>query len=160
MTADRRPPTADRWSWERRTRTRTREACFLDLAKDLVGTRSFPLMLTGGITRRVTAERVLGSGVAVIGTGTALAVTPDLPGRWKNDCEADRQMRPVTWSDKASTRSPTGRRSATGCVVPPAAATPRPGIHPAYALLPEQGRQRRAPRRYRARLSASQGVGA
>lgn len=33
-------------------------------------------MLTGGITQRVTAERVLDSGVAVVGIGTALAVTP------------------------------------------------------------------------------------
>ncbi|MEU2237055.1 hypothetical protein [Streptomyces vietnamensis] len=81
-------------------RTRAREACFLDLAEDLVRTSPVPLMLTGGITRRATAETVLGSGVAVVGMGTALVVTPDLPDRWKRDREAERQRKPVTWPDK------------------------------------------------------------
>ncbi|NEE37367.1 2,4-dienoyl-CoA reductase, partial [Streptomyces sp. SID7982] len=65
------------------TRTQAREAYFLDLAEDLVTTSPIPLMLTGGITRRGTAQKVLDSGVAVIGMGTALAVTPDLPDRWR-----------------------------------------------------------------------------
>lgn len=59
------------------------EADFLDLAKDLAKdlekTGSLPLTLTGGITRRATAERVRDSGVAAVGTGTALAVTPACP---------------------------------------------------------------------------------
>ncbi len=36
-------------------------------------------MLTGGVTRRATAEKVLAGGVAVVGMGTALAVTPTCP---------------------------------------------------------------------------------
>ncbi|MGA5193248.1 NADH:flavin oxidoreductase/NADH oxidase family protein [Streptomyces exfoliatus] len=134
-------------------RTQAREAYFLDLAKDLVRTSPLPLMLTGGITRRVTAERVLDSGVAVVGMGTALAVTPDLPDRWRKDREADRIMRPVTWSDKALA-SAAGmaqvrhqmRRLARG-------SSPRPGTHPAIALIAEQRKQRKALRTYRAWLS-------
>ncbi|MFD8611810.1 NADH:flavin oxidoreductase/NADH oxidase family protein [Streptomyces sp. NPDC059631] len=134
-------------------RTQAREAYFLDLAKDLVTTSPLPLMLTGGITRRQTAERVLAGGVALVGMGTALAVTPDLPARWRTGREADRQLRPVTWSDKALA-SAAGmaqvrhqmRRIARG-------AGPRPGTHPARALVCEQMRQRRALRRYRAWLS-------
>ncbi|MEU1281747.1 NADH:flavin oxidoreductase/NADH oxidase family protein [Streptomyces sp. NPDC005805] len=139
-------------------RTRAREAYFLDLAKDLVATSPLPLMLTGGITRRDTAEQVLGSGVAVIGMGTALAVTPDLPERWRRGGEADRQLRPVTWSDKALA-SAAGmaqvrhqlRRIARG-------SDPRPGTHPAIALISEQRRQRRALRSYRAWLAESHGA--
>ncbi|MFD0039896.1 NADH:flavin oxidoreductase/NADH oxidase family protein [Streptomyces anulatus] len=135
------------------TRTQAREAYFLDLAKDLVKTSAIPLMLTGGITRRRTAERVLDSGVAVVGMGTALAVTPDLPDRWRRDREADRALRPVNWSDKALA-SAAGmaqvrhqmRRLARG-------ADPRPGTHPAIALVSEQRRQRAALRRYRAWLA-------
>ncbi|MYR57424.1 2,4-dienoyl-CoA reductase, partial [Streptomyces sp. SID625] len=134
-------------------RTQAREAYFLDLAKDLVTTSPLPLMLTGGITRRQTAERVLAGGVALVGMGTALAVTPDLPARWRTGREADRQLRPVTWSDKALA-SAAGmaqvrhqmRRIARG-------AGPRPGTHPARALVCEQMRQRRALRRYRTWLS-------
>jgi hypothetical protein len=58
-------------------------------------------MLTGGITRRETAEKVLDSGAALVGVGTALSVTPDLPDRWRAGRDADRRMRPVDWSDKA-----------------------------------------------------------
>ncbi|WP_406339804.1 NADH:flavin oxidoreductase/NADH oxidase family protein [Streptomyces sp. NBC_00649] len=136
-------------------RTQAREAYFLDLAKDLVGTSPLPLMLTGGITRRETAERVLDSGVAIVGMGTALAVTPDLPDRWRTDREADRPLRPVTWSDKALA-SAAGmaqvrhqmRRIARG-------SRPTPGTHPAIALLAEQRRQRRALRRYRTWLNTA-----
>ncbi|MGW5636714.1 NADH:flavin oxidoreductase/NADH oxidase family protein [Streptomyces sp. NPDC003832] len=134
------------------SRTQAREAYFLELAKDLVGTSPLPLMLTGGITRRETADRVLDSGVAVIGMGTALAVTPDLPDRWRRGLEADPQMRAVTWSDKALA-SAAGmaqvrlqlRRIARGRVS-------KPGTHPAIALVSEQRRQRKALRRYRAWL--------
>ncbi|MGW1509921.1 NADH:flavin oxidoreductase/NADH oxidase family protein [Streptomyces sp. NPDC002394] len=134
-------------------RTRAREAYFLDLAEDLVRTSPVPLMLTGGITRRDTAEKVLDSGVAVVGMGTALAVTPDLPERWRSGREADRQMRPVTWSDKtlASAAGMAGvrhqmRRLARG-------RNPRPGTHPAIALISEQRKQRVALRGYRAWLT-------
>ncbi|MFJ8096527.1 NADH:flavin oxidoreductase/NADH oxidase family protein [Streptomyces griseofuscus] len=139
-------------------RTQAREAYFLDLAKNLVTTSPLPLMLTGGITRRDTAERVLDSGVAIIGMGTALAVTPDLPDRWRHGREADDQLRPVAWSDKALA-SAAGmaqvrhqmRRIARG-------SRPTPNTHPAIALISEQRKQRRALRRYRAWLSASQGA--
>ncbi|MEV7843380.1 NADH:flavin oxidoreductase/NADH oxidase family protein [Streptomyces cyaneofuscatus] len=137
------------------TRTQAREAYFLDLAKDLVKSSPVPLMLTGGITRRRTAERVLDSGVAVVGMGTALAVTPDLPDRWRRSREADRPMRPVNWSDKALASAASMaqvrhqmRRIARG-------ANPRPGTHPAIALLSEQRKQRTALRRYRTWLAKS-----
>lgn len=135
-------------------RTRTREAYFLDLAKDLVTTSPLPLMLTGGITRRDTAEKVLASGVALVGMGTALALTPDLPDLWRDDREADRQPRPVTWSDKALASAASMaqvrhqlRRLARG-------RSPRPHTHPVYALLAERRRQRQALRHYRAWLTA------
>ncbi|MFJ9202716.1 NADH:flavin oxidoreductase/NADH oxidase family protein [Streptomyces flaveolus] len=134
-------------------RTQAREAYFLDLAKDLIKTSPLPLMLTGGITKRATAEKVLDSGVAVIGMGTALAVTPDLPDLWGQGREADRRMRPVNWSDKALA-SVAGmaqvrhqmRRLARG-------SNPRPGTHPVIALISEQRKQRKALRDYRAWLS-------
>lgn len=136
-------------------RTQAREAYFLELAEDLVGTSPLPLMLTGGITRRETADRVLDSGVAIVGMGTALAVTPDLPGQWRKGREAGRRLRPVTWSDKALA-SAAGmaqvrhqmRRTARG-------RRPTPGTHPVVALLAERRKERWALRRYRAWLSAS-----
>src|SRR6202040_3644132 len=65
----------------------------LELAAELAKSSSLPLMLTGGITRRDTAEQVLASGVALVGMGTAIAVTPDLPNRWRARREATARLR-------------------------------------------------------------------
>ncbi|MGK8557641.1 NADH:flavin oxidoreductase/NADH oxidase family protein [Nocardia gipuzkoensis] len=135
-------------------RTQAREAYFLDLATELVATSPLPLMLTGGITRQETARRVLASGVAVIGMGTALAVTPDLPGRWRENLEAAGALKPVTWSDKplaamagmALVRYQI-RRMARGL-------DPALGVVPAFALVADQLVQRRALRRYRRWLAS------
>jgi hypothetical protein len=87
--------------------------------------------------------------------GTALAVTPDLPDRWRHGREADRQLRPVTWSDKALAAAASMaqvrhqlRRIARG-------SRPKPNTRPVYALFSERRQQRQALRRYRAWLSPS-----
>ncbi|GAB2519774.1 NADH:flavin oxidoreductase/NADH oxidase family protein [Nocardia heshunensis] len=129
--------------------TVAREAYFLDLAAELAETSALPLMLTGGITRRATAERVLSSKVAVIGMGTALAVTPDLPARWRDNLEATTTLRPITWSDK-SLASIAGMAQVRHQMRRLAGSrNPSPTIHPAYALITDQLLQSRALRRYR-----------
>ncbi|HEX3737359.1 MAG TPA: NADH:flavin oxidoreductase/NADH oxidase family protein [Solirubrobacterales bacterium] len=135
-------------------RTVAREAYFLDLAADLAETSPLPLMLTGGITRRDTAEAVLASGVAVVGVGTAIAVTPDLPRRWRAGVEATEELRPVTWTDK-TLASAAGmalvrhqmRRVTRG-------KDPKGGTHPLLALMLDRREQRRALRRYRGWLES------
>jgi 2,4-dienoyl-CoA reductase-like NADH-dependent reductase (Old Yellow Enzyme family) len=136
-------------------RTQDREAYFMDLATELVKTSPLPLMLTGGITRRETAEYALDGGVSLIGMGTALAVTPDLPNRWREGREADGRMRPVTWSDKALASAADMamvrhqmRRMASG-------SEPRLRTRPSRALVCDQMTQRRALRRYRSWLPTS-----
>ncbi|WP_368502218.1 DJ-1/PfpI family protein [Corynebacterium sp.] len=64
--------------------TLDREAYFLKFAEEINQVASMPLMVTGGVTRRFTAERVLAAGVAMVGLGTALSLVPDLPNRWRN----------------------------------------------------------------------------
>ncbi|MGW4122170.1 NADH:flavin oxidoreductase/NADH oxidase family protein [Nocardia sp. NPDC004711] len=136
------------------SRTQAREAYFLELATELVATSPIPLMLTGGITRLQTAQDVLASGVAVIGMGTALSITPDLPARWRDDLGADATPKPITWSNKALA-SAAGmavvrhhmRRMARG-------RNPRPATGPVQALLSDQIVQGRALRRYRSWLQS------
>ncbi len=136
-------------------RTLEREAYFLDLAADLAATSPLPLMLTGGISRRDTAEKVLASGVAIAGMGTALAVTPDLPERWRNGEDVERALRPVTWDDKilASAASMALvrhqlRRIARG-------KQPSLTTHPLRAFIHDNLDQARALHRYRRWLRAS-----
>jgi 2,4-dienoyl-CoA reductase-like NADH-dependent reductase (Old Yellow Enzyme family) len=136
-------------------RSAAREAYFLDLAAGLAQDSPLPLMLTGGISRRETAEEVLASGVDVVGMGTALAVTPDLARRWQaGEPEAGR-LRPVSWPDKtvasaasmALVRHQLRRISRGG--------DPALGTRAAHALVCDQLAQRRALRRYRSWLQAS-----
>ncbi|WP_213577000.1 NADH:flavin oxidoreductase/NADH oxidase family protein [Rhodococcus sp. USK13] len=136
-------------------RTAAREAYFLELAAQLAKTSTLPLMLTGGISRRETAERVLANNVELIGMATALAVTPDLPDRWREGWEADKAMKPVTWSDKALAAATEMamvryqmRRMAAG-------KNPALGVHPALAMVADQRVQRRALRRYSRWLTAT-----
>jgi 2,4-dienoyl-CoA reductase-like NADH-dependent reductase (Old Yellow Enzyme family) len=136
------------------SRTEAREAYFLELATELAKTSPLPLMLTGGISRRDTAEKVLANNVAVIGMATAMTVTPDLPTRWRQDLEATGTLKSVTWSDK-SLASVAGmalvryqmRRMARGL-------DPTLSVSPAFALVADQLVQRRALRRYRSWLQA------
>ena len=71
-----------------RASTRAREAYFLDFARDIVAVAQMPIMVTGGIRRRATAEDALAPedgrpGVAMVGIGQALAYDPDLPNAWR-----------------------------------------------------------------------------
>lgn len=128
-------------------RTAAREAYFLELAAELAATSPIPLMLTGGISRRDTAEQVLASNVAVIGMGTALASTPDLPDRWRLNSEATARLKPVNWSDKAlaSLASMAQVRYQMRRIARGKNPTPR---GPVLSLLADQRQQRRALRRY------------
>ncbi|SEB96713.1 hypothetical protein SAMN05216532_0049 [Streptomyces sp. 2231.1] len=105
-----------------------------------------------GGTRRHTAERVLDSGVAIIGMGTALAVTPTA------DARPGEQLRPVTWSGKALASAAGMAQVRHQMRRIARESRPTPNTHPAFALISERPKQRRALRRYRAWLSASQGA--
>jgi 2,4-dienoyl-CoA reductase-like NADH-dependent reductase (Old Yellow Enzyme family) len=133
-------------------RTTAREAYFLELATALAKASPLPLMLTGGITRRETAEQVLAGGVDLVGMGTAIAVTPDLPNRWRAGHEAIERLKPVAWSDKtlASAASMALVRHQMRRITRGKQPTGR--THPVHALVCDRRTQRRALRRYRSWL--------
>ena len=128
--------------------TNAREAYFLELASELAKTSPLPLMLTGGITRRETAEQVLASGIEVVGMATAMAVTPELPNRWRQGREATERLKRVGWSDKtlASAASMALVRHQMRRITRGSHPTGR--THPLHALICDQRDQRRALRRY------------
>jgi hypothetical protein len=109
-------------------------------------------MLTGGITRRETAEAAVANGIAVVGMGTAIAVTPDLPNRWSEGLEATERLNTVTWSDKtlASAASMALVRHQMRRIT--RGKDPTGKTRPVRALVCDQRAQRRALGRYRAWL--------
>lgn len=129
-------------------RTASREAYFLELAAELAVSSPIPLMLTGGITRRETAERVLTSGVAVVGMATALAENPDLPARWRRGAGAAGRLKPVTWSDKPLASSASMAMVRYQMRRLGAGKKPALGVGPAFALVADQLVSRRALRGY------------
>jgi 2,4-dienoyl-CoA reductase-like NADH-dependent reductase (Old Yellow Enzyme family) len=81
-------------------RTLAREAYFLEFAKDIAGMAHMPLMVTGGIRRKLIAEQVVSDGIAMAGMATALAIDPDLPRDWMNGLDTTAALAPITWKNK------------------------------------------------------------
>lgn len=129
-------------------RTHAREAYFLDLATTLAHSSPLPLMLTGGIVRKAVAQKVLDSGVTMVGIGSALALNPDLLHHWASDHGDPVSIPPVRIADKsiASAAAMARVRSYMRSIV--RGKTPRVKKSPRVALAVEYLRDAVARRRY------------
>ncbi len=130
-------------------RTLAREAYFLTLAEELAKASPVPLMLTGGVVRRSVAEQVLAGGVDLVGMGSALAIDPDLPNRWRRDAAASVELAPVTIKDKAIASAASMARVRQQLRRLGRGKPRRRTAKPVLALVKEQLLQRRALRQYR-----------
>lgn len=81
-------------------RSLAREAYFLEFAKETVAIARMPLMVTGGIRRKLVAEQVINSGVAMAGIATALAIAPSLPNDWRVGKDSTAALPAITWKNK------------------------------------------------------------
>ncbi|MFF5808560.1 NADH:flavin oxidoreductase/NADH oxidase family protein [Streptomyces sp. NPDC012746] len=132
-----------------------REAYFLAFTGQLLESATMPLMLTGGISTRETAERVREQGVAVVGMASALALRPDLPRCWREGSDARVGMARVDWKDRSLAAAGVLayvryqlRRLADG-------KTPRPHASPRRIFLADALAHRRRLRTYRTWLAAN-----
>lgn len=129
--------------------TLAREAYFLEFAREIAAVAQMPLMVTGGIRRREVAQKVIDSGIAMAGIGTALAIEPGLPRNWRLGRPDVPTLKPITWKNKPLaatahmaavkyqlTRLSRQRRTA-------------PGVWPVWALIVSQADAGRRARRYR-----------
>jgi 2,4-dienoyl-CoA reductase-like NADH-dependent reductase (Old Yellow Enzyme family) len=119
-------------------RTLAREAYFLEFAEDIKKIAKMPVMVTGGIRRRQVAEQVRGSGIDMVGIGTALAIDPYLPRDWRLGKDNAPALAPITWNNKvfASLASMAAvkfqlRKLSQG-------KAPNPAISPLRALIMQQ----------------------
>ena len=66
--------------------TAAREMYFLEFAADIAKTAHMPIMVTGGVTKKATAEAALASrNVDIVGIARAFAYAPKLPKDWTAD---------------------------------------------------------------------------
>ncbi|WP_353255123.1 NADH:flavin oxidoreductase/NADH oxidase family protein [Hyphomonas sp.] len=85
--------------------TSKREAYFIDFAREIAAWAAMPIMVTGGIYRKATAEAALvragnEAGVDVLGIGRAMAYVPDLPNLWRAGKRSEIAMPEIAWKNK------------------------------------------------------------
>lgn len=84
------------------TSTEKRELYFFDFAKRISETAKMPLMVTGGVTKRATAEMALNeAGVDIVGVGRAFAYNPQLVADWRADKSTEIQIARAGWKNPA-----------------------------------------------------------
>jgi 2,4-dienoyl-CoA reductase-like NADH-dependent reductase (Old Yellow Enzyme family) len=130
-------------------RTLAREAYFLEFAADIAKIAKMPVMTTGGIRRIAVAEEVLANGVAVAGLGTALAMCPDLPNRWRAGRDGEHLQPEIGLKDKVLAALATMavirrqlQRMGDG-------KSPLPDANTLFSIVRDQLRGKRLTRRYR-----------
>ncbi|MCC2616025.1 NADH:flavin oxidoreductase/NADH oxidase family protein [Aestuariibacter halophilus] len=135
-------------------RTLAREAYFLEFAEQIAAATTLPVMTTGGISRKTTAEAVIGQGVVMAGMASALAMTPDLPARWQQGDDIEGFIPRVGWKDKTMSGLATMalvkralRRLGLG-------KRPHKGASAFLTLLMDQWRSARLTKRYRQQYQA------
>lgn len=130
-------------------RTLAREAYFLEFAKDIMTVARMPIMVTGGIRRKVVAEQVIDSGVAMAGIATALALAPNLPNDWRAGKDSTTALPPIAWKNKTlaslaymAVVKYQMRRLSRG-------SAPNPGVSPLWAFIVQQFINARQTKQYR-----------
>ncbi len=80
--------------------TMERELYFFDFAKEISGVAQMPLMVTGGVTKRETAEMALAdAGVDIIGIARAMGFNAKLPGDWQAGQNLEQPLPEVSWKN-------------------------------------------------------------
>ncbi|MBK0062553.1 MULTISPECIES: NADH:flavin oxidoreductase/NADH oxidase family protein [unclassified Acinetobacter] len=133
-------------------RTLAREAYFLEFAQEIRKVSNMPVMVTGGIRRKQIAEKVVESGVDMVGIATALALDPNLPNKWKQGKNVSPELNPIHWKNKTlaslanmATVKFQLRKLSLGKKT-------NPRISPLWALILQQVTMARRTRQYKSRM--------
>ena len=133
--------------------TLRREAYFVDFAREIASVAKMPIMVTGGILRRVVAEQALekdsaGFGVEMLGLAQAMAFRPDLPNQWR-DHELEIKLPEVNWKNKTfaalavmAVTKVQLKRLAQG-------KSPKANVSPFFSLIGDQIETNKRTKRYR-----------
>ena len=137
-----------------KTSTEAREAYFIDFARDIAKVADMPIMVTGGITRRATAEAALahdahGFGVALLGIARAMASDPFLPRHWRAGENTDVALPQVGWKNKSLAALAVMGLTKAQIERMAKGRSPGDGGAPALALAADQVRAARRASRYR-----------
>lgn len=135
--------------------TGKREAYFIQFARDIAKVADMPIMVTGGITKRSTAEDALaqdaaGFGVAMLGIARAMAFNPDLPNDWQAGRSLEFTMPAPSWKNQTLGGLATMAITKAQMELMAEGKPVKPGISPIRAMLADQWRTASRARKYRA----------
>jgi 2,4-dienoyl-CoA reductase-like NADH-dependent reductase (Old Yellow Enzyme family) len=130
-----------------------REAYFLEFAEQIGEVARMPLMVTGGVRRKVVAQRVVSGSVSMVGLATALAIEPALPSQWQAGQDSEVQPIVVPWKNKAlaSLAAASVVKKQLGLLSQ--GKRTRPRTSPLMALIGAQLKSRRQAKSYRQWIS-------
>ena len=134
--------------------TARREIYFLDFAKDIAKTANMPLMVTGGVTKRATAQMALAEdGVDMIGIARAMAYHPNLPADWKSDKTLEADIAKSKSKNPAISGLTTMAMTKANLYRLGDGKSPKASPHPMLSFIAQQIRQNKQTKRYRSWLS-------
>ena len=136
------------------TSTESREAYFVDFARDIAKVANMPIMVTGGITKLEIAEAALaqdehGFGVEILGLARAFASDPHLPKHWEAKTGTNVALPQVDWSNQTLGALATMALTKAQLERMAKAKVPGNGGSPLVALIADQMRAARRAKRYR-----------
>ncbi len=134
------------------TSTAAREMYFIDFAKDIIKAAKMPIMVTGGVTKSVTAQSAIETGVDMVGIARAMAYAPNLPDNWKAGRASEVRLPLITWKNK--TLASLGMMSLTKeqLHIMGAGKPPKAGQNAIMAVIKDRLRLRKLTKRYKAWL--------
>ncbi len=140
-----------------RASARSREAYFIEFARDIVAEAKMPIMVTGGVRRRAVAEAAVSpeagrAGVALVGVARALAFDPDLPNRWRQ-AETHVDVPVVQWKKQTLANVASMALAKLQLRRLGAGKEPKPRTSALLALIGQQLRAKRRNASYRAWLA-------
>ena len=134
--------------------TARREIYFLDFAKDIAKAAKMPLMVTGGVTKRTTAEMALSEdGVDMVGIARAMAYHPMLPAQWEAGENLHSAVAQAQFKNKALTGLSTMAMTKANLYRIGDGKAPKLAPRPLLSFMAQQIRQNQQTKRYRAWLS-------
>lgn len=132
-----------------------RELYFFDFAKQIAAELSVPVMVTGGVTKRETAELALSdAGVDMIGVARAMAANPSLPADWKAGDNLETYLPQVEWKNKGFAGLAKMAMAKAQLAAMSKGKQPKRQPHPMFSLIKGQMKTKKLTKRYRAWLEA------
>lgn len=129
--------------------TLRRELYFFDFAKQITAGLFVPVMVTGGVTQKATAEMALAdAGVDMIGIARALASNPDLPNDWKSDQNLKINLPQVGWKNRGLAGLAKMAMAKAQLSAMANGRTPKPQPSALFSLIKGQMRTKRLTKRY------------